>query len=132
MLFFVGILLLAVGLAMIIRVYLSSRKPLIDDAQLMEWRMDHFEIKGHITPRKVPVGNVTYFYRSVKYEVEIMLKSKKMRAGDRIRLAVNTDNPSKAEHYHPIPEIFVAILILLIGIGFLMPALLMWAGIIQF
>lgn len=127
MLFFVAAILTLVGIWMFIRLYLSSRRPRVDDAQIVDCALEYFEIKGRVTPRKVPVGRIEYFYRSVKYNAEIMLKSKRLKAGDKIRLAVNPDKPNDVEHYHAAPEFFVAFFILVFGAGG-MAVCLYWAG----
>ncbi len=110
-----------------IRLYISSRRPHVDDAQIIDWDMEYFEIKGRPTPRKMPVARIEYFYRSVKYSAEIMLKSKKLKAGDRIQLSVNPDKPTDVEHYSPTPEFFVALSIFAMGAAGTF-ASLYWAG----
>jgi hypothetical protein len=116
MLTIIAVMLMFVGIWMMIRLYISFKRPRIDDAQIIDCALEYFEVKkGHVTPRKVPVGRIEYFYRSVKYNAEIMLKSKKLRAGDRIQLAVNPDKPTEVEHYFAGMEFLVALLILCIG-----------------
>jgi hypothetical protein len=125
MLFFIGAMLILAGIWMIIRLYIHSKRPRVEDAQIIDCAREYFEIKGHVTPRKVPVGRIEYFYRSVKYKAEIMLKSKSLKAGDRIQLSVNPDKPTDVEHYYATREFLAALTVLFIGTAIII-ACLIW------
>lgn len=131
MLFIIGIMLLFAGVWMILRQYRNSRRPRVEDARVLEVNREYFELrKGQVTPRKVPVGNVEYFYRSVKYTAEIMLKQRSIKPGDSIQLSVNPDKPTEVEHYSAMRELGVGVFICLLA-ALMIFGSLYWSGFLD-
>lgn len=91
-------------------------RPRIYDAIIEDVFMQHYVHKGQASPRELRHATVSYFYKSLSYKQDILLKSKSA-IGDKIQLSVDPNNSEKVEQYYPTKELIVAMIIEAIGIS---------------
>lgn len=121
-LYVTGLGLLGAGVAMFIRMFVMSRRPRIYDARILDIFKDYWEHPGYpgqLSPRKFRLAKVEYYYKSIKYEFTIILKSKRSRPGDSIILTINPKNPKLSEQVYIKPEIVAGIILVVLGGGIL-------------
>lgn len=120
MLFIGGIICVIIGIIMVIRVLLNSKRPRIDGARVVEVTKEFYvhHKTGQRSPRPFPHAKVEFFHDGEKHTEKILLKSK-AKPGDEIRLSVNPKAVPPVEEFYPTKEILISCLIILIGAVFM-------------
>jgi hypothetical protein len=122
MIFFLGIGFLVVGLVMIF-IFLRTVLQPKTEAKVLKVTEEYPKTNEFAPQRKLPFGLIDYYYDNTKYEQKIMLKGKKIREGDTIKISVKKNDPSKATHYYPVKEISAIIIVNLLGAALVLVSL---------
>lgn len=119
MIFYAGIVLLALGLVLFVKFLLNGRRPK-EDAKVLALLKE--AAPGQFIEQ--PHALVEYHYQNTKYNTKVLLRSKP-QVGGTIKIAVKPDAPTKAAEYYPKAEISAFIATTVLGVILIVASLVL-------
>lgn len=123
MLFFFGLGFFIAGIAMLVLFLRTLRREKVH-AEMLEITNEYYAPSEYVSARRMPHGRIAYYHQGKRIETKLLLKAKKNNVGENILVTLDPKDASKATVYHPKKDILITILLLLLGIGLMLPGVL--------